>query len=522
MALPLLFSIITGCEEKEGLLYRLEPAITINVIKAGPDSADVKIETINVVESRYLCRTTDKIEGVDAAAVAENGTVIPSEVFTIKGLEPSTEYRLFAVGLSESGEISQMKRDTIFTSKAPKPEPEPTPEPEPEPEPEPVLPGADGLYDWERGRTVLPEFADMTLCYGGNPERNPSLWNKNRFKEMVVYTDESGNSHWLFESMLMLEIWDKGNITYSIENTGKKSSDRTHWESILDYWFDTTYGLTALDNCIADAAKTLGDPPTPRYIVFFLPDPVYFENYQACASGTDKTTVYWGEIDGEQMDFSRLDHRLEAYKWFIDEIRQNFARKNYRHIELLGFYILSETLSMRGTWRYEYKQHDELIPQVAEYCHRHNEGLYWIPYSVGDHDHNKALRNWKSFGFDLTILQPNYYWEDKSWETTCSYINTYQMGMEMEFEGTHGEWNNPCSSILSKLKSGKDNPQADRNKARFREYMTNAKSYGIYGERPLVLYSGTNAMYELATSTDPEDVALYHEFCRFVIDSPLR
>ena len=96
------------------------------------------------------------------------------------------------------------------------------------------------------------------------------------------------------------------------------------------------------------------------------------------------------------------------------------------------------------------------------------------------------------------------------------------MGMELEFEGSHGEWNSPCSSILSKMKSGKANSQADRNKARFREYMSNAKRYNIYGEKPLVLYSGTNAMYELATSSDEEDIELYHELCKFIIDSPLK
>ena len=92
-------------------------------------------------------------------------------------------------------------------------------------------------------------------------------------------------------------------------------------------------------------------------------------------------------------------------------------------LQLLGFYILSETLSMKGAYRYGYKQHEELIPLVADYCHSLNEGLYWIPYSVSadDADHNRALQNWKKFGLDLAVLQPNYYWQDKSWTTTCTW-----------------------------------------------------------------------------------------------------
>ena len=212
------------------------------------------------------------------------------------------------------------------------------------------------------------------------------------------------------------------------------------------------------------------------------------------------------------MDFSKTDHMLKAYKWYINEIRERFAQKDYRHIELLGFYIISETLTMKGGWRYEYKKHEELIPKVADYCHSLNEGLYWIPYSVGDSEHNKALKNWKKFGFDLAVLQPNYYWENKKWATTCDYINKYDMGMEFEFEGTHGG----TTSILGNSSS------AQSNKARFREYMTNARSYGIYGKKPIVLYTGTNALYELAVSTNASDRELYHEFGKFIIESALK
>ena len=92
--------------------------------------------------------------------------------------------------------------------------------------------------------------------------------------------------------------------------------------------------------------------------------------------------------------------------------------------------------------------------------------------------------------------------------------------MELEFEGTHGE---PLtSSILSKLSNGKDNPYAERNKARFQEYLDNAKARGIYGKCPLVLYTGTNALYELAVSQDEADRRMYHELGRFIINSPLK
>ena len=397
-------------------------------------------------------------------------------------------------------------------------EPEVPIEPEPEPEPEPEdpidrTPDVNGHYWWEQGRAALPKFADMALCYGGHSARSPQTWTKERFEKTVVYTDKSGRKHWFFDAMLMLEIWDDNySVSYALSAEGENSSRKSHWEGLLDYWFADNTGFQALDDCIAENAEKIGDPPAPRHIVFSLPDPVYFENYSHGASGSDKNTVYWGTIDGVKMDFSKMDHMLKAYKWYINEIRARFAEKAYKHIELLGFYIISETLTMKGGWRYEYKKHEELIPKVADYCHSLNEGLYWIPYAVGDTEHNKAVKNWKKFGFDLAILQPNYYWNNKNWSTTCSYINNYDMGMEFEFEGSHGG----STSILG------NSSTAQSKKSRFREYMTNARSYGIYGKKPIVLYTGTNALYELATSSVASDQELYHEFGKFIIDSPLK
>ena len=59
-------------------------------------------------------------------------------------------------------------------------------------------------------------------------------------------------------------------------------------------------------------------------------------------------------------------------------------------------------------------------------------------------------------------------------------------------------------------------------KDQFREYMTRFKDGGFYGKVPLAIYTGTDAMHQLATSTEPDDVALYREFCEFICGSPLR
>lgn len=372
------------------------------------------------------------------------------------------------------------------------------------------------LYDWEKDE-VRP-IADAAICYGGHSARDPYLWTPERFEKTVAYTDENGQEHWLFDNMIMMELWDDDYaVTFSIANDGRFSSRKEHWQRQIDYWFDEENGFAALDRCVADVASRIGEPATKRGIIFSLPDPVYFEHYTNAMKGENLNTVYWGEIDGVEMDFAKPEDRVKAYIWFIDAVRAKFAEAGYRHIELIGFYILSEELSVPGGFRYEYKQHDITIKAAADYCHSVNEGFYWVPYAMAP-----GIENSRDFGFDLVVMQPNYYWTDAkwTWDQIEKTIRDNGLGMELEFEGTHGE---PLtSSILTFLKNGEENPYADRNKARFHEYLDNAKARGLYGEVPFVLYAGTNGLYELGTSEDTKDQALYHELCKFIINNPLK
>ena len=372
------------------------------------------------------------------------------------------------------------------------------------------------LYSWEKDE--IRTIADAAICYGGHTARNPYLWTPERFEKTVLYTDEKGQQHWFFDNMIVMELWDDDyKVTYSIANDGRFSSRKGHWQKQIDYWFDKENGFAALESCIAEASKRIGKPSSKRGIIFSLPDPVFFEHYTNAMKGTNRNTVYWGEVDGKALDFAKPEDRIEAYKWLINAVRAKFAEAKYKHIELLGFYILSEELSVPGSFRYEYKQHDITIKAEAEYCHSVGEGLYWVPYAMAP-----GIERSKDFGFDLVVMQPNYYWTNSkwSWDQIESTIKKHGLGMELEFEGTHGE---PLtSSILSKLSNGQPNPYAERNKARFQEYLDNAKARDIYGKCPLVLYTGTNALYELAVSEDDADRRMYHRLGKFIINSPLK
>lgn len=72
------------------------------------------------------------------------------------------------------------------------------------------------LYKWERDE--IRPIADAAICYGGHSARNPYLWTEERFEKTVLYKDENGQEHWLFDNMILMELWDDDYaVTYSID-----------------------------------------------------------------------------------------------------------------------------------------------------------------------------------------------------------------------------------------------------------------------------------------------------------------
>ena len=178
------------------------------------------------------------------------------------------------------------------------------------------------LYRWEKD--AIASIADAAICYGGHSARNPYLWTPERFEKTVIYKDEKGQEHWLFDNMIMMELWDDDyNVTYSIANDGRYSSRKEHWQGQLDYWFDARNGFAALDRCIENVAQRIGKPSSKRGIIFSLPDPVYFEHYTDAMRGENRNTVYWGEVDGVAMDFATPEDRIKAYRSVRSLPRQN-------------------------------------------------------------------------------------------------------------------------------------------------------------------------------------------------------
>ena len=499
---------LAACKEKEPETAPSHPALKAELTEAGSLRASFTVNTIDVAVLRYGCGTSPAEAVLDRSLETGSSGAVRLNLL-LEDLLPITDYWLFLQGVGPDGTEGSVESIPFTTT-----------------------PGADSLFPWERQRSGVPAFADMSLITLGLHNYQPPAWTEERFDAHVRYVDEAGSSHWLFDSFLCIDGWDgKRGLSYCIAN-GRYSAVKESWEDLLEAWLGENGNLRKLDQAIGSAAQTLGAPPKPRYVVMSLPDPVMFQYFDNKQSATD----YWGSLDGKRLDFANLDDQKAAYRWYMDQCRMRFHALGLRYLELAGFYILSEELplspdffkaagasySQADTWNWKYKRWEELVPWVAAYAHSCNEGLWWVPYFLAP-----GYRVWKQLGFDGAFMQPNHYWDTNNQHPiakTVTALKSYKMGIELEFE---------YSLVAEVMADGRWGPDGAGNptftsadvpalRGRLREYFQAFRDSGGYGTLPIAVYSGTDAFHQLARSADPGDQAMYHELCHFLLDSPLK
>ena len=360
--------------------------------------------------------------------------------------------------------------------------------------------------------TEPPVLQDLDLV--GYWHRDTQVWDAERFGPHVSWKAPDGSEQWLFSAFLFLEGYDKVHDKTFVLAPEGVSAGKAEWEYQLDIWLGQEGSVAQLDKACASTASRIGDPPCKRQVVIGIPDPIMFEKFYDKHSATD----YWG--DG--LDFADVQNRIKAYQWYIDEVRARFSSLNLKYLNLAGFYICSEEIYLPYDIdvNCRYKNWDEIIPAVAEYCHAASQGLYWIPYHIAP-----GYQYWKDLGFDQAWMQPNWYWDLRNegrhpFNTTIAAIRYADMsGMELEFE---------YSCVAAEMKGGKMGPDSDGKltfteadvpalKERVRRYMQEFKDADFYGRRSIALYSGSNALTQLATSPVAEDRELYDDICRFIL-----
>lgn len=363
-----------------------------------------------------------------------------------------------------------------------------------------------------RQKTPAPRtFSDISLV--GYWHREPYVWDAARFAPHVSWKAPDGSEQWLFEGFLFLEGSSRKHRKTFVLGGGE-SADKEVWQYQLDLWLGPDGSVAQLDRSCAEVARRIGAPKCKRGVIIGIPDAIMFQRF------SDKTssTTYWGD----NLDFAKVEDRLEALRWYIETARQLFARLDTRYLELSGFYITSEEIYLPYDIdvNCRYKNWEVIVPVLADWCHAAGQGLYWIPYHMGP-----GYKYWKQLGLDQAWMQPNWYWDlhresRHPFPKTIAAIRDADMsGMELEME---------YSGVLDQMPEGTMGPD-DAGKHvftrsdvpalqnRVRRYMQEYMDAGFYGKKSIALYSGSNAFTQLAESTLPEDRALYDDICRFVL-----
>ncbi len=225
----------------------------------------------------------------------------------------------------------------------------------------------------------------LCLIYHGGERRTE--WTGEALLPYVAYLDAEGRPQdWLFDSFLMIEFANDAGTMIHHYYEDKAHPTPADWVWLADCWFRPQTGLVGLDRAVAAAGETLGKDDHTVGVVITMPNPL-------------RQLTDFGDLPGidRHLDFSQPDDQHAAMQWYIDRVLAAWEAGGYSHLELLGFYWLSETIPAED---------HAIIKRASDYIHEQGHRLYWIPYFGA-----QGLGAWRDIGIDCTMLQPNYFFD---------------------------------------------------------------------------------------------------------------
>lgn len=337
---------------------------------------------------------------------------------------------------------------------------------------------------------------DYVLVYAGGGKES-RFYDEDWMQGLVSYVDRDGQEHWLFDGFLFLQIMDRDcRVAFDPGHRDAKgiflSATQADWMGLLDYYFQKGACLDALETVVGQTKKRLGDPGYKRQVIISIPNPI---TYRQPGENTGGTT-YWGVLDGRATDFSKGEDRFAACKWYIDEVLRRAKAARYKHIEIAGFYYVTEEATGAGN----------LITDISSYVHSLGYPLTWIPYFTAP-----GWDQWRDKGFDIAWYQPNYFFNpslpEERLEEACKRAIAHGMAMELEFD----------ERVVAERADGQPSMGY-----RLRGYMDAYKKYGSWEKLPIAYYISHRGVGVLRDSGNAEDKELYYDFCEFVAKRPFR
>ena len=132
----------------------------------------------------------------------------------------------------------------------------------------------------------------------------------------------------------------------------------------------------------------------------------------------------WGSLDGVKMDVTNNEHRLTMIKYMVDSYIAEFNAKNYSNVELAGFYWFDESLDT-DDWLW-YMRMNYYIDSVNKLS------LISPFYKATGWD------KCKTYGFDLTSMQSNYFPNGTVGDLNCGTVNRLAANADIVKNGKIG------------------------------------------------------------------------------------
>ena len=356
----------------------------------------------------------------------------------------------------------------------------------------------------------------LLLMYGDRSRP----WSERELRHSVAHLRADGTpDDWFFDSILFLNVKAGSGRDYVADvNRGTTMSgegdffavcspqpaDKSDWEELLDFTLGPKGSVSELDRTITTCAQAIGIAPTAkRNVVLMLPYPHITQR----AFGPLRSGSASLDFSIASQNLARAaEQRLEAERWFVDEIVQRFRKLPVRHVHLLGVYWMFETVFR--SW--EIDDH-WLLKELSGHIRGQNLKFFWIPFWSSYNVH--LLDDYQSYYFDIAFLQPNYmfYRHGKTLKAAADAARARNAGLEMEY---YLELNEPIAV------------EGERHR-RFREYLDGGVTYGYMTESACTHFQGVGALERMRIHADKQEREFYEDIYTFVkgtyrLKGPLR
>lgn len=291
-----------------------------------------------------------------------------------------------------------------------------------------------------------------------------SDWTKDKVLPIFGYQDIKGEIvDWQYDDILALPITSMVTPSGLDSNGNAKFATKHDFLAYLDFIFKSDTQLGAINAAVAEVNAKLNTNKKVR-VNMAIPYLLDSEDFGDIGKGVPFSTKidrtkYPNTREGQlQAATDAFNNRVDAIKWYVDEVIRRFNESGYSNLQLDSFYWYHERISD------SYGEND-LIYAIGDYIKSRNYFFTWIPY-VGP----GSFYQWRDLGFTTGSLQPGFAFGAATKELFNQVVQAAKNtggSIEIEYDSMH--------SLAVYLNNGY-----------FQGYMNSANTYYYGGSTPII------------------------------------